>query len=113
MCIKFTTGEFIKKSIKIHGNKYDYSKVNYIDSLTKVDIICKKHGVFKQKPNKHFKNSGGCPKCKLNKCELFIKKSIKIHRNKYGYSLVKYINAKTKIKIICPKHGIFEQKPII
>ena len=64
--------EFIKNAIAIHGDKYDYSKVNYINSQTPVVIICPKHGEFKQKPSIHLRGSG-CPKCKSSKKELFIK----------------------------------------
>ena len=107
-----TTIEFIKKAKNIHGNKYDYLNVNYIDSKIKIDIICPKHGVFKQKPNSHLMGRG-CPKC-VNKnvtIEEFIKKAKNIHGNKYDYSLAKYLNSKIKIKIICPKHGEFLQIP--
>ena len=108
-----TTEEFIKKSSEIHGNKYDYSKVNYVGTHTKVCIICPEHGEFWQAPNSHLKGSG-CPKCsgvaKLNTTE-FIKKAREIHGNKYDYTKVKYVNAHTKVCIICPEHGEFLQAP--
>ena len=110
---KFDTNVFIKKSKEVHGNKYDYSLTNYINSHDRVKIICSKHGVFEQMPYHHL-NGNGCSVCARNKKssnEDFIKKSIQIHDNKYDYSLVNYINQYTKIKIICPKHGIFEQIP--
>jgi hypothetical protein len=116
---KFTINDFIIKSKEIHGNKYDYSKSNYIDSITPIKIICKKHGIFEQLPSNHIHHNNGCPLCaniikgesvKLN-TKLFIKKSKKVHGNKYDYSLVDYINTHTKVKIICKKHGIFEQQP--
>lgn len=50
---KLTTEEFIEKSKAIHDNKYDYSLVEYINSQTKIKIICPKHGEFEQKPNNH------------------------------------------------------------
>lgn len=50
---KLTTEEFIEKAKEIHGNLYDYSKVNYIDSRTKVEIICPEHGVFYMQPCNH------------------------------------------------------------
>lgn len=105
--------KFIEKSKIIHCNKYDYSLVNYKNNKTKVEIICKEHGIFKQKPNDHL-NNHGCPYCvglKRYTNNNFIKKSKEIHSNKYDYSLVNYKNARTKVKIICPKHGIFEQMP--
>ena len=57
------TKEFIEKAIKIHGDKYDYSKVEYIDSKTKVKIICQIHGEFEQTPNHHLNRKDGCKKC--------------------------------------------------
>jgi len=111
--MKYTIENFIEKSKKIHGNKYDYSLSNYINSQTKIKIICKEHNVFEQKPYAHL-NGQGCPKCsKYNKNDLtkFIEKSKKIHNDKYDYSLVEYKNSHEKIKIICPIHGEFEQKP--
>ncbi len=108
---KFTLNKFIEKSQKIHNNKYDYSLVNYINIKTKIKIICPIHGVFEQLPKNHL-NGQGCADCfgnKLSSTEDFIRKSIKIHGNKYDYSLVNYKNDKTKVKIICPIHGEFEQ----
>ena len=109
-----TTKEFIKKAEKIHGNFYDYSLVKYVDSKTKIKIICRKHGVFEQNPRRHLEGRG-CRECSIKKqkytTEEFIKKAEKIHGNLYNYSKVKYINSKTKIKIICRKHGVFEQNP--
>ena len=115
---KKTIEEFIKEANKIHCNKYDYSKTNYINNITKIKIICKKHGIFKQIPSNHLKGIG-CPKCgkerfKLNKTSTtkkFISKSRILHHNKYDYSEVNYINNITKVKIICKKHGCFLQRP--
>ena len=104
--------EFIEKSKEIHGDKYDYSLVEYKGSHKKVKIICPVHGIFEQVPNSHL-NGRGCNKCfAKNKCESneeFIKKAKKIHGDKYDYSLVKYENVTSKMKIICKKHGVFEQ----
>ena len=112
--IKKTIKEFIDESNIIHNNKYNYSLVDYKNNKNKVKIICKEHGEFTQKPNDHL-NGLGCPKCgktkRLTK-EEFIDCSNIIHNNKYNYSLVDYKNNKTKVKIICPIHGIFEQRPL-
>jgi len=113
---RYTQGDFINDSTKVHGNKYDYSLVEYINAHKKVKIICKKHGIFEQKACDHIHAKCGCPKCCKNSkkdTEYFIKKSKEIHGNKYDYSISKYIDSYTKIKIICPKHGTFEQKPNI
>ena len=102
----------IEKFKSIHGDKYDYSLVNYIKSNLKVQIICKKHGIFEQTPSSHL-SGRGCPKCygtpRKNQDE-FIQKCVIVHQNKYDYSLVDYKGAHHKIKIICPDHGIFEQE---
>jgi very-short-patch-repair endonuclease len=111
---KSTTEDFIRKSIEIHGNKYDYSLVVYRDVKTKVKIICPIHGVFEQIPNSHLGNHG-CPKCYGNEKKTlkeYLKECKEIHGDKYDYSLVDYKNGKNKIKIICKNHGIFEQSPI-
>lgn len=180
--LAFTLEQFIEKARKIHGDKYDYSKVNYINSQTKVCIICPEHGEFWQLPNDHIRGQKcpkcshpskkytneefikklksiynnnydfryvnyqgankrieivckkhgkifcipklllqgkGCPKCGREKCDIrrtsntldFIEKARKVHGDKYDYSKVKYINAKTKVCIICTEHGEFWQSP--
>ena len=109
---KLTTEEFINKAKIIHGDKYNYPLVEYKNNYAKVKIICKEHGIFEQVPNHHLRNHG-CPKCKKNRLttEEFISKAKNIHGEKYDYSLVKYENNHTKVKIICIEHGIFEQTP--
>ena len=109
---------FIEKAKEIHGNKYNYSLVNYIGSHDKVTIICKIHGEFEQTPNGHL-ISGGCSKCgKINRDKInslttdeFMNRAIYIHSSKYCYSKVIYINNYTKVDIICPTHGNFKQTP--
>ena len=171
---KLTTEQFIKRANKVHDNKYNYSLVEYKNTHNKIKIICLKHGIFEQTPNKHLKGQG-CIECsgkkKLTKKEFikrankvhdnkynhihdkviincpihgefeqvanshlngngckmcgyinvskkgrllkndFIKRVKKIHDNKYDYSLVKYLGIFYKVKIICPRHGTFEQTP--
>lgn len=105
------TENFIKKSREVHGDRYDYSKVDYKNNSTKVTIICPTHGEFYQKPNSHL-NGRGCPKCgnviKLTKVE-FVKRAKEVHGDKYNYSKIEYKNSKEKVCIICPKHGEFFQ----
>ena len=111
---KVTTKDFINRANKIHNNKYNYTKVDYNNSKTKIKIICKVHGIFEQRPDIHLSNKG-CPKCANNKkattIKDFINKANKVHDNKYDYSLVDYKNNKIKIIIICPTHGEFYQNP--
>jgi len=112
------TESFIKKAKKVHGDKYDYSKVKYIDSITKVCIICPEHGEFLIRPDGHI-NGRGCPKCgnlkkgqdkKISK-DVFIERAKETHGNRYDYSKVEYKNSSTKVCIICPEHGEFWQSP--
>jgi len=114
---KLNTCEFINKAFAMYGNKYDYSLVNYVNSKTKIKIICSKHGTFEQTPNSHLCGCG-CPKCgdllvSEKKCEdtdHFISRAIEKHGHKYDYSLVDYINVKSFIVIICCEHGKFSQR---
>lgn len=111
--IKSNLNDFIQKAKAVHGDRYDYSLVEYKNSRTKIKIICKEHGVFEQTPGNHLLGAG-CPKCNGGfrfTTEEFIKQAKEVHGNRYNYSLVNYINSKTKVKIICKKHGIFEQTP--
>ena len=113
------TEKFIEKAILVHGDKYDYSKVNYIDTHSKVIIICKIHGEFEQRPSSHLKGNT-CSKCShINSAEKrkttfeeFIEKAILVHGDKYDYSKVNYIDTDTKIIIICKIHGEFMKKPL-
>ena len=108
-----TTEEFIRDAKNIHGSKYNYNLVIYEYSKTKVKIICPDHGVFKQTPSHHLMGCEGSSKCNKNfmNKDKFIEKANNIHNFKYDYSLTKYKNSKTKIKIICSEHGIFTQTP--
>lgn len=117
--IRKSNNEFIKQAKSIHGDKYDYCKVDYKNNKTKVILICPKHGVFMMSPEKHILRGQGCPKCgaeqngknKRLSLETFIERSKKIHGDKYDYSKVEYTNIEEPITIICPKHGEFKQSP--
>ena len=110
---KKTTEQFIIDAKNVHGDKYDYSLVNYINNKTKVKIICGEHGVFKQRLDVHINRNDGCPKCvgKNKTNNIFILESNKVHNGRYDYSLVEYKNSQTKVKIICEEHGVFKQTP--
>lgn len=111
--------KFITKAKEIHGNRYDYSKSVYINNRTKLIITCPTHGDFEQSPDSHVNGKNKCPKCaNKEKADLtrltlndFIKKSNIVHYFKYNYNKVNYVNSLTKIIIICPEHGEFEQTP--
>lgn len=106
-----TTEKFIKKAREVHGNKYDYSKVNYKNNHAKVPIICPVHGPFQQYPINHLRGHG-CKSCvgleRLTTKE-FINRAQKVHGHKFDYSKTIYINAETNVIIICPVHGKFAQ----
>jgi len=108
-----TTEQFIVDAKKVHGDRYDYSLVDYKNSSSKIKIICKEHGVFKQTPNSHLRGRK-CPICygtHKNTTEEFVINANLIHKNKYDYSLVNYITNKIKVEIICKEHGVFKQTP--
>ena len=115
---RFTISDFIRRSTIIHGNRYDYSLVDYKGATVPVNIKCPKHGLFKQKPHHHF-NGHGCPECKKESIsiaqssdkEQFIKSAILVHGQKYDYHKVIYTNAHEKVCIICHEHGEFWQRP--
>jgi Zn finger protein HypA/HybF involved in hydrogenase expression len=113
-----TKDDFITKSKIEHGEKYNYSKVNYFTTKQKVEILCNEHGPFFQSPANHIKGQG-CPECgriaratsQRYSSKEFINSVQEIHKNKYDYSKVNYINSQTKVQIICHKHGPFYMKP--
>jgi hypothetical protein len=110
-----TQKEFIDRAKLIHGDKYDYSKVDYVNMITPVEIICPKHGSFWQTPNGHVNSKRNCPKCAHqsypNKRDEVIEKFIKIYGDKYTYDKVVYKNNKTPIIVTCKKHGDFLIRP--
>lgn len=110
---------FIAKAKSIHGEKYDYSKVQYTKSNEKVCLIChektedgREHGEFYIRPN-NLITGYGCPKCGKHflDTELFIYKAKKVHGDKYDYSKTKFVDSKTPVTITCKKHGDFQQLP--
>tara|TARA_B100002019_G_C21230042_1_gene579583 strand:+ start:197 stop:1168 length:972 start_codon:yes stop_codon:yes gene_type:complete len=110
-----------EKFIKVHGNKYDYSRFKKFSGWHhKIIIGCNYHKGywFSQRPASHYYQKNGCPKCKAEKAKAsqiysnseWKEKAKKVHGNKYNYSLVSYQGDRSKVKIICPDHGIFEQR---
>src|ERR1035437_4056406 len=107
MLKKLSSSDFINRAINIHGNKYDYSKTEYIGDKIKVIIFCNKHNIeFSQLPGKHLLGQASCKECRLYKRRKgakpsnindFIIKAAAIHNNKYNYSQSIYINSHTKI----------------
>lgn len=110
---------FLQNAELVHGNKYDYTKIVYINIQTKVEIICSAHGSFWQTPSCHIRGKGqGCPKCAIDNkprisCETFIDRANATHNNRYDYSLIDHsirFNITVKHPIICPVHGTFHQR---
>lgn len=116
--ISSSGASFIDRSKNVHGDAYDYSIVNYISAKSKVEIICIKHGIFKQTPNAHVSGQG-CPKCGTIKNIKhitdtnmdFIRKSIMVHGGRYDYYKSMYRRSNIKVTITCRDHGDFIQTP--
>lgn len=117
---KLTQDQWIQQAHKVHGLRYDYSHVEYTGCHTKVEIICKIHGPFTQRPYAHTANKSGCPSCKWDQkhklhmmsTEIFVQRAHEVHDGIYDYSLVNYINNRTKVRIVCKIHGPFDQVPM-
>lgn len=116
------TTDFIEKAKSVHGDQYDYSKVEYVKNDLKVIIGCPIHGEFEQTPSGHLSGKG-CMHCgtqqsaenvksrmTLSKDE-FVRRAKEKHSGKYDYSKVEYVKYNLKVIIICPVHGEFEQSP--
>ena len=115
---KLTTSEFIDRARAIHGERYDYTLVEYKGRDVNVNIICSVHGLFQQSPHNH-QRGAGCSKCgnefisrsQSHTLTQFIEKANVVHNNTYNYDFVSYVNAKTKITITCIEHGNFDTTP--
>lgn len=115
---EITAQKFVGHAVSLHGEKYNYGKVQYHSAHTPVNIGCPKHGDFFQLPYAHLCGHG-CPMCgseasasSIRYTTLqFIEKARIAHNNKYEYDQAVYVSAHTKVKIVCPKHGIFMQVP--
>lgn len=109
--------KFFCKARAVHGDKYDYSKVNYLGCYPKIEILCKKHGSFWTTPQDHLHHKTGCRKCWresiTSSTSEFVKKSKEVHGNQYDYSDTKYTlsHFKCRILIKCKIHGVFQQNP--
>lgn len=127
---RLSTEDFISRAIEVHGNRYDYSRVKYTNSSTPVEIVCKKHGVFKQTLGSHVNNRSECLKCSYDSSSAsrrdkprksgnwydvdtkdFIEKAVAKHGDKYTYDKVEYKSLKEKVLIGCKIHGYFLQSP--
>lgn len=105
---------FLDKAIALHGDRYDYSLIQYKNTHTKVEIICKEHGPFWQSPEKHMAKRG-CPICAgrgIQTPDRFIIAATKVHGTIYDYSLITqncFKSEGSKVPIVCAEHGKFYQ----
>lgn len=110
------TDSFLEKYRKKFGEKYDTSLVEYVNSETKVKMICGKHGVFEKTPHSLMKGEG-CPQCgressvsnRSLKWDDVLKKAIDLYHGKYSYDKFIYKKIHGKGIITCPIHGDFEK----
>lgn len=110
---RLTNKVFLRRALKVHGDRYDYSLAKYTKAKNNVIIICKKHGRFEQTPDKHL-SGAGCNECAgivRSSNKGFITKANIVHNGAYQYNACDYINARTKVIITCPKHGHFIMTP--
>lgn len=121
-----TTEQFVDRAVTVHGDRYGYKHTEYVSSRESVVIDCPVHGQFQQRASSHLQGNG-CPLCaadnrkgvkrkliphkKRDTTSTFISKSHAVHGKKYDYSRVKYVNSRTKVEIVCSKHGSFLQTP--
>ncbi len=110
--VKLSNEEVIARFIDKHGDRYDYSKTEYVNYTTLVTVTCKKHGDFTISPYSHWEGRGNCPSCHDGKVvkgdkDWFIKKSILAHGDRYNYDKSVYVTSATKVTITCHVHGDF------
>ena len=111
-----TKQEFIEEAQQVHGDRFDYSEVEYVNTHTPVKITCGQCGlVFFQEPSSHLAGHS-CPKCSKKKThrvidqKAFIARAKEVHGVKYDYSKTEYKDMHSKVHIICPRHGDFYQR---
>lgn len=110
---RLTTEEFVNKCRLVHGNKFDYSSVQYKNTRTDILVVCKKHGEFKIQASNHLHSKQGCWNCFLDMHRLTklseerLNNLKRTHNNKYTYLDISVV--KGFIKIECPEHGEFKQ----
>lgn len=118
---KQTQADAIRAFKKKFGDRYDYSKVHYVNNTTKVVVIChrkdpithQEHGEFLITPKNH-KKGRGCPLCAKNHpmdTAEFVRKAKDKYGDLYDYSQAHYVKSNIKVTIICPKHGAFSMTP--
>lgn len=118
MPAKLTLEDFVRKSVAVHGGRFDYSMAEYTNNLTLITILCPDHGAFTQRASHHM-SGHGCPGCKAAKTsarciddhQSFIDKAKAVHGDTYDYTAVQYKRSGAKVAITCKIHGEFLQSP--
>jgi hypothetical protein len=113
---KLDTIELLKRAKLIHGDKYDYSKTEYVNKRVNIIVTCKLHGDFTISPKNHWEGQG-CKQCgyinrdnRRSETNKFIQQAKDVHGDKYDYTKTEYTTARNKVKIVCPIHGEFDIK---
>ena len=110
--------DFLSEAQRVHGDKYDYTQVQYTNASTKISILCRGcNQTFWQTPNNHVCQAQGCPACgakrsiesRTKTTEQFIAQAVAVHGSTYDYSLVDYVKALSDVTIVCKVHGAFQQ----
>lgn len=115
---KYTTEKFLCKLKKVHGDRYDVSEVKYVNSTTKVVLVCPVHGRFSSRPDMLL-NGCGCPECHndmrsrlaAKTKEKFVEEVDQLYGGRYDVSDAEYVNQDTRIKVNCKEHGMFSVVP--
>jgi hypothetical protein len=116
--LHYSTKEFVSKLRDVHGSRYSYKNVVFQGVQKSITVGCRLHGAFEQRASSHLSGQG-CPMCANEsrktkntlELETFLKKARKAHGDLYDYSKVVYVHSNKKVKIVCKKHGVFEQTP--
>lgn len=109
----YTQEEIIARAVSVHGSKYSYDKLVYVNRRTKFIITCPLHGDFEQRASNHIYDGHGCPKCAILSTyvtqEDFITRAKAVHQDTYDYSRTKYVGSNSLMTIVCTTHGPFTQ----
>ena len=109
--------QFIKEMFNLYGDKYDVSNINYVNTKTEVEVLCRDHGTFYKKP---FDLLAGhaCKQCskrahtKSSNKDIFIEEARKVYGDKDDYTNTNIISARDKISVTCTKHNCTFEKEI-
>lgn len=116
---KKTHAEFVAEARAIHGEKFDYSQVQYVSSKAHIRVGCPTHGYISVTPDKHLRSTTGCPECgvaaradsRRSDLSVVIAEFEAVHGTRYDYTRVEYVSVDTPVNIVCPEHGVFTQTP--